>query len=189
MNRSKIPVRYAKAFFLFAKGKKMLSALSEDVRLLSGFFEANPSLIHWLRSPVIKMDDKKELFRKQFEGTLSPMTFKFIDHLIERKRESFFPDILRNITQFHKADAGIKTIIMTTATEVDDSVRQKLSLKFSKKNRAGHEIITRVKPSLIGGFMLQIDDLLYDASLATEMKSLKKELTGQLKSGLVKKDS
>lgn len=189
MNRSKIPVRYARALFLFAKEKGLLNALAEDVKVLSGFFEASPAIIPWLKSPVIKMDDKKELFREQFEDALNPVTFKFIDLLITGKRENFFPDILRNLKQLHKADAGIKTLILTTAVEVDDSVKQKLSLSFSKKNRSGHEIITRVKPAVIGGFMIQVDDLLYDASLATELKNLKKELTGQLKAGVVKRDT
>ncbi len=186
MDQSKIPVRYARALFLLGKEKNILDKLAEEITLLAGFFETTPLLVPWLRSPVIKMQQKKDFFRKQFEGRLSEITLKFTDLVIIKKRERHFPEIFRNFIHFHKTDAGIKTLILTTAFEVDESMKQKVSLGFDKKNQKRHELVTRVKPSIIGGFMLQTDDLLYDASLATELKRLKKELTGQIMETAVK---
>jgi len=187
MDQSKIPVRYARALFLLGKEKNILDRLAEDIKLLAEFFESTPSVTPWLRSPVIKMQQKKDAFRKQFKGRLSEITLKFTDLVITKKRERHFPGIFRNFIHLHKTDAGIKTLVLTTAFEVDESIKQKVSLGFDKKNKAGHELVTRVKPSIIGGFMLQTDDLLYDASLATELKRLKKELTGQVMEVAVKK--
>ena len=187
MNQSKIPVRYARALFLLGKEKNILDKLAEEVKLLADFFDNTPALIPWLRSPVIKMQQKKDLFRKQFKGRLSELTLNFTDLVINKKRERHFPEIFRNFIHFYKTDAGISTLVLTTASEVDESIKNKVSLGFDSKNQKRHEIITRVKPSIIGGFMLQIDDLLYDASLATELKRLKKELTGQLMEETYKK--
>jgi F-type H+-transporting ATPase subunit delta len=86
--------------------------------------------------------------------------------VINQKRERFFPDIFRNFLDFHKADAGIKTIILTTAMHVDKEIKQKISQRFTQgRSNLEHELQTRVKPSIIGGFMLQVDDVLYDAPL------------------------
>jgi F-type H+-transporting ATPase subunit delta len=86
---------------------------------------------------------------------------------------------LRNFLVFQRADAGIKTLTLTTAIEADDVFRQKIShLLFPKDSET--ELVSKIKPSIIGGFTLQVDDTLYDASLATEIKRLNKELTGQL---------
>lgn len=189
MNQSKIPVRYARALFLFGKEKNILDKLAEEIKLLADFFENTPSLVSWLRRPVIKMRQKKDFFRKQFEGRLSEITLRFTDLVIIKKRERHFPEIFRNFIHFHKTDAGIKTLVLTTAFEVDESIKQKVILGFDKKNQKRHELVTRVKPSIIGGFMLQTDDLLYDASLATELKRLKKELTGQVIEETIKKRS
>lgn len=181
MNQSKIPVRYAKAFFLLGKEREILDTLMKDIKLLSAFFENSPSLIPWLSSPIIKMADKKELFRKQFGEEISHPAYRFIDLVITRQRERFFPSIFRDFISFYKDDAGIKTLIFTTAMKVDEVIKEKLCQIFAQKNQSGYELIAREKPSIIGGFMLQIDDILYDASLATELKKLKKELTTQVK--------
>ena len=180
MNQSKIPVRYAKALFLLGKEKGVLTGLAGDAKLLADFFNSTPDLMPWLQNPIVKMDVKKDLFHRQFKGRMSPLFFRFIELVISKKRERFFPDILRNFINFQKAEAGIKTMVLTTAIEVDDTLKQKISLDFSKNNKTEHDLVARVKPSIIGGFMLQIDDLLYDASLATELKRLSDELTGQM---------
>jgi F-type H+-transporting ATPase subunit delta len=180
MNESKIPVRYAKALFLTGKEKKILKTLSGDIKNLSEFFEKTPSVISWLRSPAITGQQKKDFFKKAFEGRLSETTMRFIDLVITRKRERYFIRIFRNFLQLYKDDAGIKTLILTTATEVDEATGQRLSLMFEHKDKQKNELVTRVKPSIIGGFMLQIDDMLYDASVSTELNQLKKELTRQL---------
>lgn len=187
MNQSKIPVRYARALFLLGKEKGILDNLAEDVKQLSAFFEDIPDIISWLRSPVIKMQEKNDLFYKQFRGQISDTSLKFIDLVISKKREKYFPDIFRNFLIFQKADAGIKTLTLTTAIDIDEELKQKISMIFGEKNNIRHEIFSRVKPSILGGFMIQADDDLYDASLATELKRLKKELTGQVREETFKK--
>jgi F-type H+-transporting ATPase subunit delta len=182
MNESKIPVRYARALFLTGKEKKILKTLAGDITLLSEFFEKTPAVISWLRSPAISAQERKDFFREAFGNRLSETTMRFIDLVISMKRERYFMRIFRNFLQLYKDEAGIKTLILTTATEVDEVTGQRLSLMFEDKgkDKQKNELVTRVKPSIIGGFMLQIDDMLYDASVATELKQLKKELTRQL---------
>lgn len=180
MNESKIPVRYAKALFLTGKEKKILKTLAGDIIILSEFFEKTPDVIPWLRSPAITGQEKKDFFKEAFKDRVSETTIRFIDLVITMKRERYFMRIFRNFLQLYKDDAGIKTLILTTATEVDKVNAQRLSLMFEHKDKQRNELVTRVKPSIIGGFMLQIDDMLYDASVSTELNQLKKELTRQL---------
>lgn len=185
MNQSQIPVRYARALFLTGKEKKILDKISNDIVILESFFENNPSINDWLRSPVIKSEIKKNLFKKEFEDRISGLTLKFINLVINKKREQYFTDIFRNFIQFYKTDSGIKTLVLTTATGIDKVISQKVSHIFEQRDKTKHELVTRIKPSIIGGFMLQIDDILYDASIATELKRLKKELTGQVKQEVI----
>lgn len=180
MDQSKIPVRYARALFLLGKEKGIIDKLAEDIKHISEFFMNTPSVTLWLKNPVIKTEQKQSTLRKYFEGKVSETTIKFVSLVISKNRERYFPDIFRNFIRFYKADAGIRTFILTTAVKTDVEIKHSLGLKFAKEETSGHEIITRVKPSIIGGFMLQADDLLYDASVATELNRLKKELTGQV---------
>lgn len=181
MNESKIPARYARALFLTGKEKGILKMLSDEIQILSEFFENTPAIIPWLRSPAISAEEKKDVLRKQFESNLSETSLKFIGLVITKKRERYFQEIFRFFIQLYKADAGIKTLVLTTAAPIDDTTMQKLNLWYQQKDKPPHELVTRVKPSIIGGFMLQIDDILYDASVSNELALLKKELTKQVR--------
>ncbi len=187
MNQGKVPLRYAKALFLKGKEENMLQELSEDIKILSSFFENSPSVISWLRSPIININEKKDFFRQQLNGQLSDTSFKFIDLVIKNKREKYFPAILKKFINFQENDAGIKILILTTAIDIDEALKQKIYKSFEKKYNSRIHLITRVKPSILAGFIIQIDDLLYDASLATELKKLKKKLTGQVREETFKK--
>ncbi len=180
MNHGKIPLRYAKALFLKGIEKNMLQELSEDIKILSSFFENSPSVISWLGSPVIDIQEKNDFFRQELNGQLTDISFKFIDLIIKNKREKYFPAILKKFIEFQENDAGIKIIILTTAIEIDEAFEQKISRIFEKKYNSKIHLFTRVNPSILAGFIIQTDDQLYDASLATELKRLKKELTGQV---------
>jgi F-type H+-transporting ATPase subunit delta len=181
MNHSKIPVRYAKALFLLGKEKGMLAGIAEEVGMVESFISGTPYLISWLNSPAVKLSDKKKLFRKQFHSRVSPPVMKLIDLVIDKQRERFLPEILRNFMLFQKAEAGIKTVILTTAIDPDEELKQKVRLHFSKNLDSGFELVTRVRESIIGGFTIQIGDLFYDASVLAQLKRLSKELTGSVK--------
>jgi F-type H+-transporting ATPase subunit delta len=187
MNESKIPVRYARALFLFGKEKEMLEKIAGDATLFMEFYQKTPSLVPWLRSPLVSTREKKELLRQHFESRFSEITLKFIDLVLTKRRERYFPDIFRYFIHLHKTEAGIKTIILTTAVEIDEITARNLSLRFEQEGKPPNEIIKRVKPSIIGGFMLQIDDTLYDGSVSTELARLKNELASQVREDTVKK--
>jgi F-type H+-transporting ATPase subunit delta len=181
MNESKIPVRYARALFLHGKEMGILDKLAGDITLLAGFFEKTPALMPWLRSPVVRMQAKKDMLHKNFDRYVSETTIRFVDLVISKKRERYLPDMFRDFLGFYKADAGIKTFVLTTATGVDISIINKLNQEIKREGMPDHELITRVRPAILGGFMLQADDMLFDASVSTSLKKLKKELTTQIR--------
>ncbi len=188
MNQVKIPLRYAKALFIKGIEENMLQELSEDIKILSSFFENSPSVISWLGSPIIDIKEKNDFFRQKLNGQLTDTSFKFIDLVIRNKREKYFPAILKKFIKFQENDAGIKILILTSAIEIDEALKQRISKIFEKKYNSRIHLFTRVNPSIMGGFIIQTDDLLYDASLATELKRLKKELTRQVMEKSAKKN-
>jgi hypothetical protein len=62
--------------FSFWEKRKGFLTLLERGKPACRFFCKTPLLMPWLRSPIIKMDEKKILFRRQFEGKVSPVIFK-----------------------------------------------------------------------------------------------------------------
>ena len=69
---------------------------------------------------------------------------------------------------------------LTTATALsEDGLNAiKKQLQGSSKTKSNIEIETAVNPDLIGGFVVEFDDKLYDASVLHKLNKLKKGFSG-----------
>ena len=73
---------------------------------------------------------------------------------------------------------GLTTVTLTTATPVDAGNLSdiKTRLLASEETAKDVEIITKTNPDIIGGFVLQIGDKLYDNSIAYKLKQIRKSV-------------
>lgn len=71
---------------------------------------------------------------------------------------------------------NIDHVIFATATEIDKSLQQKVIEKIHNITGREVELETRVRPELIGGFWVVIDDNLYDFSYRTRLQNIRKSL-------------
>ena len=71
---------------------------------------------------------------------------------------------------------NITQIILTTANKVDDKLREEIKKLAQKATNSEVELIEKVNKDLIGGFVLKIGDTLYDSSVSTRIRKVKREL-------------
>ena len=67
---------------------------------------------------------------------------------------------------------------VTTATELSEATYDKIKNFVKKTFDADAEMEVRIDPSLIGGFILDIENTRMDASVAGQLNTLKNKLTG-----------
>jgi F-type H+-transporting ATPase subunit delta len=176
MNHSAINVRYAKAFFSLAKEKKILELLKPDVDLIYNICIESNDFILFLESPVVKTSKKKQLIDVIFSEKVDKLTLDFLKLIVENKREVHIPDICLNFLEMVRKDQNIKTAVITTATGIEKESLEKVKTLLEKELNAKIELSATVKPELIGGLVLRIDDKQYDASVATQLKKIKQRL-------------
>ncbi len=176
---SLIRVRYAKAFFQTAKEKKMLGELKSDIENIISICNNTPEFIGLLHSPVVKTRQKSELINRIFKGQVNDLTLNFLVLITENKREAEIPGICRNFLELTRKDQNIKTATLTTATEINSNKIEKIRQIIEKETGAGIELSTQIKPELIGGMILRVDDKQYDASVATQLKKIRQQLLEQ----------
>ncbi len=176
MNTSKISVRYAKALFLAAKDADILEKIFRNVTLIREVLEEVPEFKTTLGNPVMTEKEKRTLLDNTFREYLDDLTIKFLDLLTENNRLVFLPDMARDFIDLYKKELGISYAQLITAIKVDkkiiENIREKLSVHLKKKV----QLTAKTDPSIIGGFILRIEDLQFDASIASELKRYKKEL-------------
>ena len=97
-------------------------------------------------------------------------------------RESYMPEIVTEYLAQYKRLMHISTVTVTTATELDEKTLEAIKVKLleSKATDEKVEIVSVVDPDLIGGFVLEFDDKIYDASLASKLDGLKRQFRDNL---------
>ena len=80
--------------------------------------------------------------------------------------------IIEEFINYSKKQEGVKMIEIETARKLDHTVLAKLKKTFGEKS----EITEVVNKDLLGGVKIKVDDLIYDASLKTQLSQLKQAL-------------
>ena len=176
MDQSAITVRYAKAFFSIAKEKKLLIELKTDIESVVGVCSQSADFSLLLESPIVKSSKKVELIKTIFSGNVNKLTLNFMLLITQNKREVHIPGICRNFLELTRKDQNIKSAVLTTASEVSNDTAQKIQELLGKELNATVELSTNVKPDILGGLVLRLDDKQYDASVATQLKKIKQNL-------------
>lgn len=176
MNSSIISTRYAKALLLAGIEHKCLEKIKEDMRLLHLSINENPIFRQLLESPVVKPVQKHKVMDELLTTKIHPMTLCFVHVLIKNKRDPMLHDVTRRFIRLYDTHMGIQHAHITSAIELDDQIKNSLKKKLNELCRADVQLTSEANTSLIGGFILRINDRQYDASLSSSLQRIKKEM-------------
>ncbi len=180
MNLSKIGVRYAKAIIELAAEKNKLETIHQDfLNVEAILFDPAVSLFAALTNPILKPSYKLHFMEKIFRGHVDDLTLNFLLLVIKKGREPYFDSIFRNFYKQYNELNRIKKIFITTVTQPDTAVVEKikkLALHFINHDYKVN-VIEQQDPSLIGGFLLEVDDYQFDASIKSKLQKIKSELS------------
>ncbi len=176
MDEGKIAVRYAKALLGLAREKQIIESVRIDMETIQHFFDIDPRFSQVLTSPVIKTKEKFLFVEKVFSGNTNPMTYSFLKLLLTNHRESDLKSITRIFLDSYRKEAGFKKAKLTSAVEIDPSTVEQFRTFIRKHFNSDVDLTCTTDDSLIGGFVLQVEDQQIDASVAAKLKKLKKEL-------------
>ena len=107
--------------------------------------------------------------------TLEPELARMVELLVENKRLEYVKFILHRFTELYDASRGRRFVTFKTAVPAPEMERKVKDLLLQK---LGGEVILKaeVDPSLIGGFILSIDDRLLDASVSRQLEEIRRQL-------------
>lgn len=177
MSVKRIASRYAKSIIDLAVERGELAIIKEDFEGLKESFK-NRDLYLLTKSPIIKGSQKKDIFKAIFQGKVNDLTLNFIDVMINKGRESFLPEVVNEFFEQYRTKMGILSVKMTTAVPADDALLQSAKAKILNSGISAQqvEIQNIVNPDILGGFQLEYDGKVYDASVATHLRNLKQNL-------------
>jgi len=176
MNDSSIAVRYAKALYASAHELKLSDQVLSDLRYIDNLLKETPDFAEFIQSPVVQVSEKLNIFNAIFKNHCQELTYRFLELITKNKRENYLPAMIRKYFQLYRKDQGIIRARLTTVSDSQADTLVKFRKLLKQKYNAEVELEEQKDPELIGGFVLRIEDEQLDASIASQLKKIKREL-------------
>lgn len=172
--------RYAQALFELALEGNILENVSKDMILVEEVIDENKELRLLLNNPVIDPPKKTKVLDKIFSGKLEELSLKFILLIARKGREKYIPYISKAFNSIYKEHKNIVDVTFTTAYKSDKDVKEGVLKTLEKITNKDIELQELIDDELIGGYIVNLEDYQYDASVKSQLKRMRKEFSKNL---------
>ncbi len=179
MSNSRAAIRYAKAILDLAVENKSTDAVEKDMRSVTSTIAESSELREMLASPVVNGQTKKKALLEIFKGS-DAVTQGAIGILVQNKRISMLNEVALKYIIINEKLKGKDVAYVTTAVPMTPELEKKVLQKVTGITGSTVTLENEIDASIIGGFVLRVGDLQYDASIANKLTSLKREFTNSL---------
>lgn len=176
MSINKISKRYAKALFDFAIEQNMLENIKADMDYLFQLCFQSKEFVGMLKSPVIKVSKKIEIISSLISKHVSVTTLGYLKIITNNHREKIIPKLADQFLLMYKDFVGQKDVTIYEAHEINSETIKQIQTILENQTNKKINICEKIDESLIGGFILEIDDLQFDASIKYKLERLKNDL-------------
>lgn len=177
MKNMAIARRYAKALLLIGKEDGLAETYKAELAGVSELIEAEKELGQALTNPLYNAANRKKVLESVIAKLdLSKAMQSFLLLLFDKGRFGF----LSTINDFYQKLAdelkGIARASLVSASELSSETIEKIRVALS--DRTGKDIILEVEqdPSLIGGIVTRLGDLVLDGSIRTQLLNMRESL-------------
>ena len=177
MDNGRISVRYARALFQLAQEQGCEEAIYDGLtRFAHNYLLAIAQFNEVLADPIVAQEEKVKLMEMAVGEPMHVCLKQFIAFVAEQKREDKMFLIAMKYMEMYRMKHGILSTNVTTATELSEATYDKIKAFIKQTFDADAEIDVKIDPSLIGGFILDIENTRMDASVAGQLNALKNKL-------------
>lgn len=175
MRQIRLAARYARALFDFADEKQAREAVFADMQTMISTCSQSHDFQLMLHSPVIKADKKNNVMKALFANRFHPVSMAYLTLITRKRREDILDEIALQYVNLYRSWKGIKVATLQTPVEIDEDQKARFVKLLKDQYKAEIELETIVKPQLLGGFVLEMEGLQYDASIHNKIKKLTRE--------------
>ena len=175
MKDARPALRYAKAILSLAKDYKVEAKVNDDMKLILETIDSSEDLQLLIKSPVTKGSDKKNILDAVFGEKVNVVTKSLFNLLAENKRIVMLSSVAKQYGVMYAFDKNIQVAKVTTAVALTAELEKKIQDKILAITGNSATIENVINPDIIGGFILRVGDVQYDASISNQFKELRRE--------------
>lgn len=166
---------YAEALFGVAREKGRLNAIRDQLAQFADAVDGNRELQVFFFSPYFSSTEKIDGVKRAIAGA-DPEFVNFLELLIEKQR---MPEIFRVRRQFEelwKHENRRIDVTVTSAVELDPAVVSRIGEEIGRQTGQEVELASRVDEEILGGVVLQVGNMVLDASIRNRLEKLRKSV-------------
>ncbi len=167
---------YARALYEAAIEQNTLPSTAADIETLQELIEQSEEFTQFIDTPLLSPQIKSDTFQELFADSLSPLTINFFKLLALKQRERYLAAIMDAFSDI--ADEAVGRIVaqVTTAVPITENQEQHLIQQLSTFSGKQVRLETKTNEQIQGGFIVQLGDTVFDASITTQLQRLKQQL-------------
>jgi F-type H+-transporting ATPase subunit delta len=166
---------YADALFQIAKQHGKLDAIREQLGQLVDAIESNRDLQVFFFSPYLSSVEKRNGIERGISGAEPELT-NFLELLVEKHRMPVIFRVRDMVdTMWDKENKRLE-VTLTSAVELDPEVVRRVGTEIERQTDRQVELRTRVDEDTLGGLILQVGNMVLDASIRNRLERLRKEV-------------
>jgi len=173
MKGTLVATRYAKSLLDLSIEQNSVEKVNNDMVELSEICAESKDFINLLNNPIIHASKKVDVFNSLFDGKMEPISIKFLTLITKNNRASILPTIARSFVKQYKQHRGIVDVIITSSEKLNTDTKAKILEKVKSTVKGEILLVEKIDPSILGGFIINIEDKQIDASVASQLTNLK----------------
>lgn len=166
---------YAAALFEVGKEKGKLDALREQLAQFADAIDRTHDLQVFFFSPYFSSAEKIAGLKRALAGAETELA-NFLELLIEKGRMPEIFRIRRQLEELWKQENRRIDVTVTSAVELDPGVVGRIGEEIERQTGREVDLASRVDDEILGGVVLQVGNMVLDASIRNRLEKLRKSV-------------
>jgi ATP synthase F1 delta subunit len=166
---------YAQSLFEVGRDMSKLDSIGEELGQFADAVSADRELQVFLFSPYFSSAEKIEGLHRAVTGA-DPELMNFLELVVEKHR---MPEIFRirgRFDQLWKRENKRLDVTVTSAVELDPAVVEEVGAEVERQTGQKVELVSQVDDGILGGLVLQVGNMVLDASIRSRLEKLRKSV-------------
>ncbi|WP_191858385.1 ATP synthase F1 subunit delta [Hanstruepera ponticola] len=176
MAGTRAAIRYAKAVLSLATDKQSADAVNGDMQAIANAISDNKELGEALKNEVVKAEVKKTILLQAFPNS-NTITKELFNVLLENKRMELVEQVATQYSKLYNIQIGQESAVVTTAIPMTNDIEMKVLAKIKDLTNKAVTVKNVIDEDILGGFILRIGDVEYNASIQNNLNKLKREFS------------
>lgn len=166
---------YADALFEAAQDADRLDGVHEQLGQFADAISDSHDMRVFFFSPYFSSSEKRAGISRSVEGASKELV-NFLELLAEKHRMPAIFRIRRRFDELWAEAKGRLGVRLTSAVDLDPAVVEQVGREVERQTERSVDLESEVDPDILGGLVLQVGNMVLDASLRSKLERLRKEV-------------